>query len=340
MSFLRRLRGPAISDDEIMAVLSFYHLDPQPRRALAAFERLVESGVADPARADQMASSAWVFGRIAGRSPELQGPIRRALDRRQATETPFGKLVLQTAEAGEAAGQRLLTQPLDSAHCIAFLGAEAAVTGSLDPFVRMIDAFDAPDLFRLKLERWLWDESRFRTGAPVASGIEILATDYHIIVRADPPAVLTVSDCDLMVMIRKPISLTVFEHGTQMTATVDRRPVAPRRPLPVSLNPADSEPLRIKSSAAIGLAEGLNEHEGLPDHVRSELLRRDDPRVRIDLLELLAARALTSFRFAEGIELLDRVLEIDPHRCDLVTLVARLRRDPLEFLNLPSPEAT
>jgi hypothetical protein len=50
--------------------------------------------------------------------------------------------------------------------------------------------------------------------------------------------------------------------------------------------------------------------------------------VRIDLLELLAGYELPKFRTAAGIELLEQVLEIDPYRGDLKTLVERLRRDP------------
>jgi hypothetical protein len=146
MNLLRRLRGPAIDEDGVMAVLYHYYLDPQPELALAAFERCVKSGIADAGSADELASTAWVFGRIAGRNPDIQDAVQRILDRRGASTTPYGRMVLDTAEAGEGAAQHLLTRPLTSPTDIAFLGAEAVVTGSLDPFVRMIDGLGAPDL--------------------------------------------------------------------------------------------------------------------------------------------------------------------------------------------------
>jgi hypothetical protein len=327
MNLLRRLRGPAIDEDGVMAVLYYYYRDPQPRLALAAFERCVKSGMADPGSADELASTAWVFGRIAGMNPEIQDPVRRALDRRGVTATPYGRMVLETAEAGEEAAQRLLTRPLTSANDIAFLGAEAVVTGSLDPFVRMIDALDAPDLVRLRLEQWLRGEPGGVVVPSVEEGVEILATDYHIVVRADPPGVLTVSDCDLMVTVQKPLSITVYKQGAGVP-----RSGSDRRTFPIQFSAELTQPLRIKLSAYAALAEGLNEHEGLLERVRSELPRRDDARVRIDLLELLAGYELPKFQTAQGIELMEQVLEIDPYRGDLETLVKRLRRDP--FLGL------
>jgi len=323
MNLLRRLHEPAIDEDGVLGVLYYYYLDPQPTRALAAFERCVKKGIADPDAADELASTAWVFGRIAGMNPEIQDAVRRALDRRGVTASPYGRMVLETAEAGEGAAQRLLTRPLTSANDIALLGAEAVVTGSLDPFVRMIDALDAPDLTRLRIEAWLHGEPGDLVGPAVEEGIEVLATDYHIIVRADPPAVLTVSDCDLMVMIEKPLSITVYQQGDHIPQSG-----SDHRPLPVQPSAGDTEPLRIKLSAYAALADGLNEHEGLLERVRSELPRRVGARVRIDLLELLAGYELPKFRTAAGIELLEQVLEIDPYRDDLETLIERLRRDP------------
>jgi hypothetical protein len=326
MNLLRSLRRPTIDNDGVMAVVYGYYLDPQPQRALAAFERLVEGGIADQG-INEIASTAWVFGRIAGRTPEIQGPVRRALDRRRASASPFGRIVLETAQAGEGAGQHLLTRPLTSANDIALLGAEAVVTGSFDAFSRMIDAVGTSDVIRLHLEQWLHGEKR-EPGVPsVEEGIEVLATDYHIIVQADPPSVLTLSDCDLMVMVRKPITVTV-RSAAAATGVGPPRPT--RRLLPgVELGASDEERIRIKVSASLALSEALNEREGLADHVRLELSRRHDPRVRIDLLEVLAGYELPKFRFAEGIELLEKVLQIDPHRCDLETLLERLRRDPI-----------
>lgn len=323
MNLLRRLRGPAIDQEQVLAVLYHYYLDPQPARALAAFERCVEKGVADPGSADELASTAWVFGRIAGINPELREPVRRALERRGVTASPYGRMVLETAEAGEGAAQQLLTRPLSLASDIAFLGAEVVVTGSLDPFVRMIDALEAPDQVRLLLEQWLQGEPEGVAVPSIEEGTEILATDYHIVVRADPPGVLTVSDCDLLVTIQKPLSITVYKQGGRTP-----QPGRDRRTLPVQFSAETTEPLRLKLSAYGALAEGLNEHEGLLERVRSELERRPDARVRIDLLELLAGYELPKFRTAQGIELVEQVLEIDPYRDDLVTLVERLRRDP------------
>jgi len=323
MDLLRHLRGPAIDDDGVMAVLYYYYLDPQPKLALAAFERLVKTGIMDPGAADELGSTAWVFGRIAGRNPEIQDAIRRALDRRGVTDSPYGRLVLETAQAGEGAAQRLLTRPLTSGQDIAFLGAEAVVTGSLDPFVRMIDVLEAPDLTRLRIEGWLHGEPGDLGGASVEEGMEVLATDYHIIVRADPPAVLTASDCDLMVTVEKPLSITVYEAGVHPPQSG-----SDHRPLPVQPSAGDTEPLRIKLSAYAALADGLNEHDGLLERVRSELPRRTDARVRIDLLELLAGYELPKFRTAAGIELMEQVLEIDPYRGDLEALIEQLRRDP------------
>lgn len=312
-------------------VVYHYHLDPQPHRALAVFERLVENGIATPPLADELVSTAWLFGRIAGMNPEIQDHVRRALDRRRATASPFGRIVLDTAEAGEGAALGLLTRPLTSGNDIALLGAEAVVTGSLEPFVRMIDALGAPDLVRLRLEEWLRGEAGDTAGLSLEEGIEVLANDYHIVVQADPPAVLTVSDCDLMVMIEKPISITRYRRG-------GRIPQSERRPLPVGPSAWATEPLRVKMSASLELLRGLNEHEGLLDRVRSEVSRRDDPRVRIELLETLAGYELPKFRFAQGIELLERVLEIDHHRDDLRTLIERLRRDPfMGLLGDPRP---
>ena len=329
MNLLRRLRGPAIDEDEVLAVLYYYYLDPQPNRALAAFERCVKKGMADPGSADELASTAWVFGRIAGMNPEIQDAVRRALDRRGVTTSPYGRMVLETAEAGEGAAQRLLTRPLTSADDIAFLGAEAVVTGSLDPFVRMIDALGAPDLVRRRLEQWLHGEPEGVVVRSVEEGIQILATDYHIVVRADPPAVLTVSDCDLMVMIQKPLSITEYTQEGRIPQSG-----SDRRTFPVQFSGEVTQPLRIKLSAYDALAEGLNEHEGLLERVRSELPRRVDARVRIDLLELLAGYALPKFQTAQGIELMEQVLEIDPYRGDLEDLIERLRRDP--FMGLLS----
>ena len=323
MNLLRRLRGPAIDEDGVMAVLYYYYLDPQPTLALAAFEHCVKKGMADPGAADELASTAWVFGRIAGLNPEIQDGVRRALDRRGVTASPYGKMVLETAEAGEGAAERLLTQPLTSANDIAFLGAEVVVTGSLDPFVRMIDAFDAPDLVRLRLEQWLHGEPEGVAVRSVEEGMEILASDYHIVVRADPPGVLTVSDCDLMVSIQKPLSITVYKQGGGIPQSG-----SDRRAFPVQSSAEVTQPLRIKLSAYAALAEGLNEHEGLLERVRSELPRRVDARVRIDLLELLAGYELPKFRTTQGIELMEQILEIDPYRGDLETLIERLRRDP------------
>jgi len=325
MDLLRRLRRPAVDEEAMDAVVYHYYLDPQPQRALAVFERLVENGIATPPLADELVSTAWLFGRIAGMNPEIQEPVRRALDRRRAIATPFGRIVLETAEAGPGAAQRLLTRPLTSGNDIALLGAEAVVSGSLEPFVRMIDALGAPDLVRLRLEEWLRGEAGEPAGPSLQEGIEVLASDYHIVVQADPPAVLTVSDCDLMVMIQKPISVTVHRQGGSVLPS-------DRRPLPVEPSAAATEPLRVKMSASLELLRGLNEHEGLLDRVRSEVPRRDDPRVQIELLETLAGYELPKFRFAEGIELLERVLEIDPHRDDLRTLIERLRRDPLAVM--------
>ena len=326
MNLFRRLRRPAIDDEAVVAVIYHYYLDPQPQRALAVFERVVELGAAEPAQAEIMTTPAWVFGRIAGRNPEIQGAVRRALERRGATNSPFGRMVLETAQAGEEAAQRLLTRPFTSGDDIAFLEAEVVATGSLDPFVRMIDAFDAPDVVRGLLEQWLEDERGQLISPSVEAGIEVLATDYHIVVQAHPPSVLTVSDCDLMVMVQKPLSITVYRKGSPVSE------LRHDRPLPVQPSAGDNEPLRIKLSAYASLAEGLNQHEGLRDRVRSELARREDPRVRIDLLELLAGYELPKFRTPQGIELLEQVLEIDPYRHDLETLLERLRRDPFELL--------
>lgn len=326
MNLLRRLRGPAIDTEGVVAVIYHYYLDPQPQRALAAFERVVEVGAADPAQAEMMTTAAWVFGRIAGRNPEIQGAVRRALERREATTTPFGRMVLETMEAGEGAAQKLLTRPLTSGTDIAFLEAEVVATGSFEPFVRMIDALEAPDIVRRVLEQWLQSEGGYLISPSVEAGIEVLATDYHIVVRADPPTVLTVSDCDLMVMIQKPLSIRVTKQG------VPPPPLRHDRLLPAEPSAGDSEPLGIKLSAYTALANGLNEHEGLLDRVRSELARREEARVRIDLLELLAGYELPKFRTAQGIELLEQILEIDPYRRDLETLLERLRRDPFELL--------
>lgn len=330
MNFLRRLRGPAIDTEGVLAVVYYYYLDPQPQRAVAALEALVERGVPDdPLRYAELASAAWVFGRIAGRNPEIQAAVRRALERRRATDTLWGRMVLETAQRGEEASRDLLSRPLTSAEDIAFLGAEAVITGSLEPFVRMIDALEAPDLTRLRLEQWLRGETEPAADVWVEEGIEVLATDYHIVVRPEPPAVLTVSDCDLMVMIRKPISIDVSRQGQpKFNATFEGEPLPDRRPLPIELNATHAEPLRIKVSAAIDLQRALNEHEGLLDRVRSEVARRDDPRVRIGLLELLAGYELPKFRVADGIQLLERILEIDPYRDDLERLIERLRRNP------------
>jgi hypothetical protein len=323
MNLLRRLRGPAIDEDGVMAVLYHYYLDPQPELALAAFERCVKSGIADAGSADELASTAWVFGRIAGRSPDIQDALQRILDRRGASTTPYGRMVLDTAEAGERAAQHLLTRPLTSPTDIAFLGAEAVVTGSLDPFVRMIDGLGAPDLVRLRLEQWLQGEPGGPVVRSVTETMEILATDYHIVIRTEPPGVLTVSDCDLMVMVEKPLSITVYKQGER-----GPRAGSERRPFPIQFSAEVVQPMSLKLSAYSALADGLNEHEGLLDRVRSELPRRVDARVRISLLELLAGYELPKFRTAAGIELLEQVLEIDPYRGDLKTLVERLRRDP------------
>ena len=323
MNLLRRLREPAIDDDGVTAVLYYYYLDPQPKLALAAFERCVKRGIADPGAPDELASTAWVFGRIAGMNPSIQDAIRRVLDRRGATTTPYGRMVLETAEAGEGAAERLLSRPLTSAADIAFLGAEAVVSGSLDPFVRMIDGLGAPDLVRLRLEQWLQGEPGGLLVRSVEEAMEILETDYHIVVRAHPPGVLTVSDCDLMVMVEKPLSITVYKQGE-----ASPKPGSDRRAFPLQFRAEVAQPMSLKLSAYSALADGLNEHEGLLDRVRSELPRRVDARVRIDLLELLAGHELPKFRTAAGIEMLERVLEIDPYRGDLKTLVERLRRDP------------
>ncbi|MFL5722681.1 MAG: hypothetical protein ACJ78H_04760 [Chloroflexota bacterium] len=323
MNLLRRLRGPAIDEDGVTAVLYYYYLDPQPKLALAAFERCVKSGMADPGSPDELASTAWVFGRIAGMNPDMQDAVQRILDRRGVSTSPYGRMVLETAAAGEGAAQRLLTRPLTSAIDIAFLGAEAVVTGSLDPFVRMIDGLGAPDLVRLRLEQWLHGEPGGLVVRSVDEAMEILATDYHIVVGADPPGVLTVSDCDLMVMVEKPLSITVHKQGERSP-----KPGSDRRPFPVQFREEVAQPMRLKLSAYSALADGLNEHEGLLDRVRSELPRRMDLRVRIDLLELLAGHELPKFRTAAGIGLLEQILEIDPYRSDLKRLVERLRRDP------------
>lgn len=330
MNLFRRLRRPAIDTEGVLAVVYSYYLDPQPQRALAAFEALVERGLADdPAQYAEMASAAWVFGRIAGRNPEIQGPVRRALERRRATDSLWGRMVLETAQRGEEASRDLLTRPLTASSDIAFLGAEAVVTGSLEPFIRMIDALEAPDVTRFELEQWLRGETPATADQWIDEGIEILAADYHIVARADPPAVLTVSDCDLMVMIRKPVSIDVTRQGQPtFNATFEGEPLPDRRPLPIELNARHAEPLRIKVSAALDLLRALNEHEGLVDRMRSEVSRRDDPRVRIGLLELLAGYELPKFRTAEGIRLLERVLEVDPYRDDLERLIERLRRNP------------
>jgi len=326
MNLLRRLRGPAIDDEGVLAVIYYYHLDPQPQRALAAFERVVERGAAEPAMAEVMATPAWVFGRIAGQNPEIQGGVRRALERRRATTSPFGKMVLETMEAGDEAAQQLLTRSLTAATDIAFLEAEAVATGSLEPFVRMIDALQAPDIVRGVLEEWLHNESGYLISPSVEAGVEVLAADYHIVARTDPPSVLTVSDCDLMVMVQKPLSITVTKQGAPPPS------LRHDRPLPAEPSPDDSEPLGIKLSAYVALANGLNDHEGLVDRVKTEFTRREDARVRIDLLELLAGYELPKFRIAQGIELVEQVLEIDPYRRDLETLLGRLRRDPLDLM--------
>jgi hypothetical protein len=326
MNLLRRLRGPAIDEEGVLAVVYSYYLDPQPARALAAFERLVESGAAEPARAEMMMSAAWVFGRIAEQNPGIQGAVRRALERRRVTTSTFGRMVLDVMEAGEGATQKLLTRPLTSAMEIALLEAEVVATGSLDPYVWMIDALQAPDIVRRVLEAWLQSEGGYLISPSVEAGIEVLATDYHIVARADPPSVLTVSDCDLMVMIQKPLSIRVTKQG------LPTPPLRHDRPLPAEPSADHSEPLRIKLSAYVALANGLNEHDGLLDLIRSEFARREDVRVRIDLLELLAGYALPKFRIAQGIELLEQVLELDPYRPDLATLLERLRRDPFDLM--------
>jgi hypothetical protein len=326
MNLFRRLRGPVIDEAGVLAVTYAYYLDPQPQRALAAFERLVEVGAAEPARAEVMATAAWVFGRIAGQNPGIQGAVRRALERRRATTSPFGMMVLETMEAGDEAAQQLLTRPLTSATDIAFLEAEVVATGSIEPFVRMIDALEAPDIVRRVLERWLGKERGDAINPSVEAGIEVLAADYQIIARADPPSVLTVSDCDLLVMVQKPVSITVTKQG------MPPPPLTHDRSLPAEPSADDTEALRIKLSAYGALADGLNGHEGLLDLVRSEFGRREEARVRIDLLELLAGYELPKFRIAQGIELLEQILEIDPHRRDLETLLERLRRDPFDFM--------
>jgi hypothetical protein len=334
MNLWRKLFRPAVSEEDVLGVIYFYHLDPQPQRALAVFERMVDTEIMDPANYDQMASAAWVFGRIAGMNPEIQEPVRRALERRGAAASPFGTMVLETASAGEEAAKRLLTRPLTLASDIAFLGAEVVATGSLEPFIRMIDAYGLPDVVRMRLEDWLRGESR--DPAPPSSieeGIEVLASDYNIIARADPPSVLTVSDCDLMIQIRKPLSITVQRLGQSPVALdASGQPQPDRREFPVRLSGDDVEPLRIKLSAWTEVSEALNQHAGLVDRVRAEVGRRNDPRVKVSILEQLAAYELPKLRFKEGIALLDQVLEIDPYRPDLERLVEQLRKDPLAVL--------
>jgi len=63
--------------------------------------------------------------------------------------------------------------------------------------VRVIDILGSPALIRRRLEQWLRGESGEPGDLSVEDGIEVLVTDYNIVAQADPPAVLTVSDCDL-----------------------------------------------------------------------------------------------------------------------------------------------
>jgi hypothetical protein len=317
MNLLRRFRAPRVTDEDVAAVVRFYYLHPDPPRAAAVFAAMLDVGYASHDQAIQFPSIAWLFGRIAAREPLVREHVTRGLRRNRSESTPFGRMVLETMEVGEAAAEQLIAQPFGDASDVARLEAEFIVTGSLAPMLRIVDAFRLKEASRGMLEARL---RRLATSSPAdaASWRDVLEQDYHIVAQLEPPVVRTVSDCDLLLTIEKPFSVT--EVG---------QPALARRDLSLDFDADDVEVISIKATAYSTLAEAMNQEQRIEDAIRAEAARCVDIRTRITLLELTAGFALPKFQIEDGLASLEAILALDPYRPDLVMLRHRFRTDPL-----------
>jgi hypothetical protein len=183
--------------------------------------------------------------------------------------------------------------------------------------VRIVEAFRLREASRPVLESRL---RRLAASSPAdaARWRDVLEEDYHIVSQLDPPLVRTVSDCDLLLTIEKPFSVT--EVG---------QPAPVRADLSLDFDADDVDVISIKATAYSTLAEAMNEEERIEAAIRGEAATCTDARLRITLLELAAGFALPKFQVEDGLSSLEAILALDPYRPDLVKLRHRFRTDPL-----------